>query len=316
MPETTPAADSARAAADPTAPDAAAHDHGFELRRRRRWPWIAGGAAVVVAVAVAVVVPLVRPDVPAVAEAGATLTVATAEGNASEQALVQFVADEVAPKYGISVEFEGLSDSNTINRAVSEGEIAGTVYQHSLWLDQVLAANPDFREDAATPVFRWGFGLWSSKYTDVSQIPDGATISLYSDPANEAQGLSVLERAGLITLKDGVDVGHATQDDIASNPKGLRFTLLDFAAQSRALPDLDAAVGYTEYYLAAGVPIEQQIFAPAAPDEFAGQLTIGSDFADEAAVRKLVEAFRDPAVQEFLATDPRVAGILLPLDAE
>ena len=291
-------------------------DHGFELRRRRRWPWIAGGAVAVVAVAAAIVVPLTAPAGPAVAEAGATLTVATAEGNASEQALVQFVADEVAPKYGITVAFTGLSDSNTINRAVSEGEIAGTVYQHELWLDQVLASNPDFREEAATPVFRWGFGLWSSKYTDPGQLPDGATVSLYSDQANEAQGLWVLERAGLITLKDGVDKAHATQDDIASNPKDLQFTLLDFAAQSRALPDLDAAVGYTEYYLAAGVPIEQQIFAPAAPDEFAGQLTIGSDYADEDNVKKLVAAFQDPAVQDFLATDPRVKGILLPLDAE
>lgn len=306
MPETSPAPES-------TAPAA---DHGFELRRRRRWPWIAGGAVAVVAVAAAIVVPLTAPAKPAVAEAGATLTVATAEGNASEQALVQFVADEVAPKYGITVAFKGLSDSNTINRAVSEGEIAGTVYQHKLWLSQVLASNPDFKEEAATPVFRWGFGLWSSKYTDVSQLPDGATVSLYSDPANEAQGLWVLERAGLITLADGVDKAHATQDDIASNPKNLQFTLLDFAAQSRALPDLDAAVGYTEYYLAAGVPIEQQIFAPAAPDEFAGQLTIGSDYADEENVEKLVAAFQDPAVQEFLATDPRVKGILLPLDAK
>lgn len=293
-----------------------APDHGFELKGRRRWPWIAGGAVAVVAVAAAIVVPLTSPARPAVAEAGATLTVATAEGNASEQALVQFVADEVAPKYGIRVAFKGLSDSNTINRAVSEGEIAGTVYQHRLWLSQVLASNPDFREEAATPVFRWGFGLWSSKYTDPGQLPDGATVSLYSDPANEAQGLWVLERAGLITLKDGVDKAHATQDDIASNPKRLQFTLLDFAAQSRALPDLDAAVGYTEYYLAAGVPIEQQIFAPAAPDEFAGQLTIGSDYADEENVKKLVAAFEDPAVQEFLATDPRVKGILLPLDAK
>ncbi|TWX40607.1 metal ABC transporter substrate-binding protein [Frigoribacterium sp. ACAM 257] len=305
MPENT-------SAPEPATP---ASDHGFELKRRRRWPWIVGGAVAVVAVAAAIVVPLTAPAGPAVAEPGATLTVATAEGNASEQALVQFVADEVAPRYGITVEFRGLSDSNTINRAVSEGEIAGTVYQHELWLSQVLASNPDFREEAATPVFRWGFGLWSSKYTDVSQLPDGATVSLYSDPANEAQGLWVLERAGLITLEDGVDKAHATQDDIASNPKGLKFTLLDFAAQSRALPDLDAAVGYTEYYLAAGVPIEQQLFAPAAPDEFAGQLTIGSDWADEENVKKLVAAFRDLAVQEFLATDSRVKGILLPLDA-
>ncbi|GEK84584.1 MetQ/NlpA family ABC transporter substrate-binding protein [Frigoribacterium faeni] len=306
MPENTPAPENTVPAAD----------HGFELKRRRRWPWIAGGAVAAAAVVTAIVVPLTAPAKPAVAEDGATLTVATAEGNASEQALVQFVADEVAPKYGITVQFKGLSDSNTINRAVSEGEIAGTVYQHELWLSQVLASNPDFKEEAAAPVFRWGFGLWSSKYSDVSELPDGATVSLYSDPANEAQGLWVLERAGLITLKDGVDKAHATQDDIATNPRNLQFTLLDFAAQSRALPDLDAAVGYTEYYLAAGVPIEQQIFAPAAPDEFAGQLTIGSDYADEENVKKLVAAFEDPAVQEFLATDPRVKGILLPLDAK
>src|SRR4029079_11017882 len=149
--------------------------------------------------------------------------------------LVNFVAEEVAPEYGITVEFKGLADSNTINRAVSEGEIAGTVYQHKLWLSQVLEANPDFRETAAVPVFRWGFGLWSDKYTSVDQVPDGGTVSLYSDPANEAQGLWLLKEAGLSALKEGTTPGTATQDDIATNPKNLKFTLLDFAAQSRAL---------------------------------------------------------------------------------
>ncbi|PPF28462.1 MULTISPECIES: MetQ/NlpA family ABC transporter substrate-binding protein [unclassified Rathayibacter] len=289
-------------------------DLGFDLKKKRRWPWIAGAAVVVVGVASAIAVPLLSPAVSANEQEGATLYVATAEGNASEQALVDFVAKEVAPRYGITVAFKGLSDSNTINRAVSEGEVAATVYQHKLWLGQVLEANPDFEEEAATPVFRWGFGLWSDKYSDVSQIPDGGTVSLYSDPANEAQGLWLLQNAGLITLKPGTEPGTATQDDIAENPKNLQFTLLDFAAQSRALPDLDAAVGYTEYYLAAGIPIEQQIFAPQAPDDFAGQLTIGSKYRDTENVKKLVQAFQDPAVQEFLATDETVKGILLPID--
>ncbi|MDQ1124512.1 MetQ/NlpA family ABC transporter substrate-binding protein [Microbacterium trichothecenolyticum] len=289
---------------------------GFELKKKRRWPWIAGAGAAALGVAALVAVPLLTPSVSANEQKGATLYVATAEGNASEQALVQFVADNVAPKYGITVAFKGLSDSNTINRAVSEGEVAATVYQHKLWLGQVLEANPDFAEEAATPVFRWGFGLWSDKYSDVSQIPDGGTISLYSDPANEAQGLWLLQSAGLITLKEGTQPGTATQDDIASNPKNLKFTLLDFAAQSRALPDLDAAVGYTEYYLAAGIPIEKQIFAPQAPDDFAGQLTIGSKYKDTENIKDLVAAFQDPAVQEFLATDDRVKGILLPLDGK
>jgi D-methionine transport system substrate-binding protein len=300
----------------PEKPADADPDLGFELKRRRRWPWIAGGAALVVVAAGAVSLPLLTAKGSPNETAGATLTVVTAEGNASEQALVNFVAEKVAPKYGITVAFKGLSDSNTLNRAVSDGEVAGTVYQHKLWLGQVLQANPDFRETAATPVFRWGFGLWSDRYSDVSQIPDGGSVSLYSDPANESQGLWILERAGLITLKPGTAKGDATIADIATNPKHLKFPLLDFAAQSRALPDLDAAVGYTEYYLAAKVPISKQIFAPAAPDEFAGQLTIGTKWKNSENIKKLVAAFKDPAVQKFLATNATVKGILLPLDAK
>ncbi|MDX1872903.1 MetQ/NlpA family ABC transporter substrate-binding protein [Mycolicibacterium sp. 120266] len=294
-----------------TAPDQ--DDHGFELKRNAKWAWIAVALAVVIVGAVVVRYAFFDETKSANEIPGATLVVATNEGNAAEQALIEYIGKEVAPRHGIKVAFRGLSDSNTINRAVNDGEVAGTVYQHKLWLGQVLEANPDFRETAATPVFRWGFGIWSDKYTDVTQLPDGANVSLYSDPANEAQGLWLLERAGLITLKPGVDKWQATQKDIDTNPKHLKFTLLDFAAQSRSPPDLDAAVGYTEYYLAAKVPLKQQIFAPPAPDEFAGQLTIGTKWADTDNVKKLVETFKDPAVQQFLATDPRVKDILLPL---
>lgn len=288
-------------------------DHGFELKRNAKWAWLALALAVVIVGAVIVRYAFFNHTKSANEIPGATLVVATNEGNAAEQALIEYIGKDVAPRHGIKVALRGLSDSNTINRAVNDGEVAGTIYQHKLWLGQVLEANPDFRETAATPVFRWGFGIWSDKYTDVAQLPDGANVSLYSDPANEAQGLWLLERAGLITLKPGIDKWQATQKDIDTNPKHLKFTLLDFAAQSRSLPDLDAAVGYTEYYLAAKVPISQQIFAPPAPDEFAGQLTIGTEWADTENIKKLVETFKDPAVQQFLATDPSVKNILLPL---
>ena len=287
---------------------------GIEISTRRRWPLIVGALVVVAVIAAVVGWRFLGSDSTSPNEtAGATLTVVTAEGNASEQALVEFIADEVAPRYDIKVAFKGLSDSTTLNRAVSDGEVAGTVYQHKLWLSQVLEANPDFQEEAATPVFRWGFGIWSDKYRDVADLPQNARVSLYSDPANEAQGLWLLERAGLITLKPGVDKWKATQKDIATNPRNLQFVLLDFAAQSRSLADLDATVGYTEYYLAANIDIAKQIFAPPAPDEFAGQLTIGTQWKDTENIKNLVAAFKDPAVQEFLRTDPRVKGILLPL---
>jgi len=299
---------------DKTTP--AGSELGFEIKKKRRWPWITGAVVVVLAVVAAITIPLLNGKKSPNEIEGATLVVVTAEGNATEQALVEFIAKNVAPKYGIKVAYKGLADSTTLNRAVSEGEVAGTVYQHKLWLSQVLAANPDFQETAATPVFRWGFGVFSDKYSSLNQLPQNAVVSLYSDPANEAQGLWLLERAGLITLKTGVNKWQATVDDIATNPKKIQFKLLDFAAQSRALADLDAAVGYTEYYLAAKIPISKQIFAPAAPDEFAGQLTIGTKYANTDNIKKLVAAFQDPAVQQWLATEPSVQHILLPLDAK
>lgn len=290
--------------------------HGFTIQKKKKWPWTLGAIALAGAIAAAAIINSNAGAKSPNTVSGATLTVVTAEGNHAEQALVNFVAEEIAPKYGIKVAFKGLADSTTLNRAVSTGEVAGTIYQHKLWLSQVLEANPDFKLAAATPVFRWGFGIWSTKYQSIDEIPNGATISLYSDPANEAQGLWLLERAGLIKLADGVDKWKATQKDIAENPKDLKFKLLDFAAQSRSLPDLDAAVGYTEYYVAAKVPLEQQIYAPAAPDEFAGQLTIGTEYADTENVQNLVRAFKDPAVQEFLRTDPSVKDLLVPIDTK
>lgn len=315
-PETNEPSTSPPASGTPTgAAPAGASGPDIELAAKRRWPIVVGVVAVAAIVAAVIGWRFADSgDDSPNNEAGATLTVVTAEGNAAEEALVDFVATEVVPKYGITVKFRGLADSTTLNRAVSDGEVAGTIYQHRLWLSQVLEANPDFQEEAATPVFRWGFGIWSDRYTSPDQLPQNAKVSLYSDPANEAQGLWLLERAGLITLKDGVDKWKATQADIASNPKNLQFVLLDFAAQSRSLADLDATVGYTEYYLAAGIPIAKQIYAPAAPDEFAGQLTIGTRWKDTENIKNLVAAFKDPAVQEFLRTDPRVKGILLPLE--
>ena len=65
--------------------------------------------------------------------------------------------------------------------------------------------------------------------------------------------------------------------------------------------------------IAADIDIKKQIFAPPAPDEFAGQLTIGTKWKDTENIKQLVAAFKDPAVQEFLRTDPSVKNILLPL---
>lgn len=204
---------------------------------------------------------------------------------------------------------------NEVSGATLQVVYAGTIFQHRHWLQQVLDANPGFREEAATgPFFHWVFGIWSDRYRTPQDIPVGATVSLLADPANNAQGLWYLAQAGLITLRPDADITALTQKDIIANPKNLRFTLLDFGAQPRALPDLDAIVGYAESFLAAGVSQDKLIFAPKSPDEFASVLTVGSDYVGAENVQNLIRAFKDPRVQTFIAEDPEVRKLALPGD--
>lgn len=275
-------------------------NRGFEIEKRRRWPIFVGAGLVIAAIAAIALVGFGGEDGSPYDDLSNPITVATFEANVAEVALIEWIDENVAPDYGIDLEFRGISDSTQLNRAVSEGEVGGTIYQHKHWLDQVLEANPDFKEVAALPVFRWGFGIWSTQHEDVAQIPDGGTITLPADPANEAYGLFALDAAGLIELAEGTDPAKATLDDIVGNPKNLEFTLLEYTAQARSLDDVDAAVGYTEVFVIAEIPLEEEIYSAPTPDAFIGQLTIGTDFQDDAGIKALVDAFADPRVQEYL----------------
>jgi D-methionine transport system substrate-binding protein len=294
-----------------------AEPHGFTIDKRRKWPYLIVTAIVVIAIATFVVIQRSAGTASPNETAGATLDVVYLDSNPAEKRIIEFIADKIAPDYGVQVGAVGLGDSTQINQAISDGRYAGTIFQHRHWLQQVLDANPGFREEAATgPFFHWVFGIWSDKYKTPQEIPDGATVSLLADPANNAQGIWYLAQAGLITLRPDADITALTQKDIVGNPKNLKFTLLDFGAQPRALPDLDAVVGYAESFLAAGVPEDKLIYAPKSPDEYASVLTIGSDYADTENVQNLVKAFKDPRVQTFIAEDPAVKKLALPGDPQ
>ena len=287
--------------------------HGFTIAKRRKWPYLLIAIVVIIAVATYVVVERGGGTKSANETAGATLQVVYLDSNPAEKRIIDYIGENIAADYNVKVAAVGLGDSTQINGAISDGHYAGTIFQHRHWLQQVIEANPGFREQAATgPFFHWVFGIWSDKYVTPQDIPNSAKVSLLADPANEAQGLWYLAQAGLITLRNGADITALTEKDIAGNPRNLQLKLLDFGAQPRALRDLDAIAGYAESFLAAGIPEDKLIFAPKSPYEFASVLTIGSDYIDTANIRNLIKAFNDPRVQTFIAEDPEVKQLASP----
>lgn len=296
----------------------AVEDRGFTVSRsRKRWPWIVGAAVVVIAAVVITFVVVRAQSASAGSPFTSTLKVHFEPAMAGEEKIIEYVNDEIAPDYGITLEAVGLQDSTQANRAVADGTYAATIHQHQWWLKQVIDAN-GFEETPTEELFQWAFGVYSDRYASVEEIPDGATIAIPVDGANQAQALWLLEREGLIGLDDSVEPRVAQVKDVADNPHNWIFKELDLLTLPRVLDSVDAAIGYVSQFDAGKVSRDRGILFPQAPKTFASQLVVGTKYLDDPNITALIEAFADPRLQEYLAStdDPLVAGVLTPVSDE
>lgn len=245
---------------------------------------------------------------------GADFAIAYEADSGSERAFLEYLDKEIAPSYGVTIKPVPIGDGNQLDRATADGTYIANIYQHKHWLKQVVDKT-GWKLSALGPVFQWSYSVYSAKHDSLESIPRGGKVALLNDPANTAQALWLLERAGKLTFKSGVNPWEATVDDIAENKAGYTFTFIDYGAGPRVLPEVDAVIAYNMQFISAGVPDKDKIYAPAAPLEFAGQLVVGTTYLDDPQVAKLKKVFFDPRVQKHLATtdDPGLKNQLSPV---
>jgi ABC-type metal ion transport system substrate-binding protein len=231
---------------------------------------------------------------------GTDLQVAYEADSNSELAFLQYLNDKIAPKYGLKIKPVGISDGNQLDLATANGQYAANIYQHQYWLREVLAKT-HWKLTAVHPVFQWAYSIYSQKYPSLNGIPKGATLALLNDPANTAQALWLLERAGKLTFKPG----------------NYHFTFIDYGDGPRVLPEVSAVIAYNMQFIGAGISQKYKIYAPPAPRAFAGQLVVSSTYLHDPQIVKLIKVFLDPRVQAYLrtTTNPRLKDQLTPVSA-
>lgn len=284
-------------------------------RRRRRWliPTIVA-VLIIAAVAIGFVVKGSSSKTVAGSHFGTDLPVAYEADSASELAFLRYLNAKIAPHYGLKISPVGISDGNQLDLATANGQYAANIYQHQYWLKEVLAKT-HWPLTAVHPVFQWAYSMYSEKYRSISALPKGASIALLNDPANTAQALWLLERAGKLTFKPGTSPWYATTADIASNPDHYQFTFIDYGDGPRVLPDVDAVIAYNMQFIGAGISQKYKIYAPPAPRAFAGQLVVGTKYLHDPQIVKLIKVFLDPRVQPYLrtTTNPQLKDQLTPV---
>jgi hypothetical protein len=117
------------------------------------------------------------------------------------------------------------TDWNTPNAALANKDIDVNYFQHIPFLENAKKQG-GYNFVAIAPGTIMKIGLYSKKIKRFDELKDGATVAIANDPVNGGRGLLLLQRAGLIKLKPGIDY-RATTLDITDNPKHLKIVQLE-----------------------------------------------------------------------------------------
>jgi D-methionine transport system substrate-binding protein len=202
--------------------------------------------------------------------------------------------EDAAADAGIELEIRDFDSYPLPNPALAEGELDANQFQHIVYLAEYnVANNDDLVPLGSTAIYP--LGLYSQKYDDVADIPDGETVIVPDDDSNQARGLLVLQSAGLIQLKDGGSIFSTVADvDTAASRVKVKALQADLTATS--LPDVAAAVINNDFVEDAGLKFEDAIAVddPSDPKAipYVNIFAVRAEDKDNPVLKKLVEVYQ------------------------
>ena len=212
--------------------------------------------------------------------------------------ILEFVKPALA-KEGVNLKVKVFTDYIQPNVQVAEKRLDANFFQHQPYLDEFNKAKGTHLINVAA-VHLEPLGAYSSKYKKLDEIKDGSTVVIPNDATNGGRALLLLDKAGLITLKDKTNI-LSTPKDITANPKKLKFRELEAATIPRVLTQVDLALINTNYALEAKLnPETDALVIEGSDSPYVNILVARPDHKDSADMQKLVAALHSPEVKAFI----------------
>jgi D-methionine transport system substrate-binding protein len=205
-------------------------------------------------------------------------------------------------KQGFTLDWVVVNDIIQPNKMVDEGSADANSFQHEPYFDQFVA---DHGLQNVTRGFYTVFapsGLYSKKYKSLGQVPDGATFGIPVDPANNGRALFMLRDKGLLGIRDGVSVIHASLKDITDNPHGYKFKEVDQLMLQRALDDVDVGFLFSAIAMRVGFDPRKDALAyeaNAKDSPYKGMVATRKDLVGTPKIKALQKAYASDAMKAF-----------------
>ena len=223
------------------------------------------------------------------------------------------ILEQVKPeleKEGIKLEVIEFNDYVQPNIALNDKELDANFFQHEPYLNDFIKEHTDVKLVNAGGVHIEPMGIYSKKIAKLDELADGATVSIPNDPTNGGRALLLLQKAGLLTLKDGTNE-TATVQDIADNPKNLVIQEVEAAQLPRTLEDVDISIINTNFAMNADLnPMKDALFIEDSTSPYVNIVAVRTGDENRDDIKKLLNAVKSEKVKQFI-TD-KYKGAIVP----
>ena len=222
--------------------------------------------------------------------------------------ILEFVKPALA-KQGVELKIKVFTDYVQPNVQVAEGRLDANFFQHQPYLNEFNSSRGTELVSIAG-VHVEPFGAYSSKIKSLADLPQGANVVIPNDATNGGRALLLLQKAGVITLKDDAGI-TATVKDIVNNPKAIKVRELEAATLPRVLAQVDLALINTNYALEAGLnPNKDALVIEGSDSPYVNILVVDSKNKDAADLQKLAKALNSAEVKAFI--NDKYKGAVVP----
>ena len=217
---------------------------------------------------------------------------------------------------GIELEIIPFQEFVLPNKALESKEIDANYFQHIPYLEKQIKENGyDFVN--AGGIHIEPIGIYSKKYKSLDELPEGAKVIISNSVADHGRVLALLEKEGLIKLKEGVDKVSATLDDIVENPKKLEF---DTEYAPELLPQIynndegDIVIINSNFALGAGLDPKKDPIAIESGENnpYVNIIAVRSGDENRKEIKTLIEVLHSKEIQDFILE--KYKGAVVPVN--
>ena len=219
-------------------------------------------------------------------------------------------AKPLLEKEGITLEIVEFNDYVQPNLALNDKELDANFFQHEPYLKNFMDEHKEVKLKNAAGIHIEPMGVYSKKIKKLDELKDGATIAIPNDPTNGGRSLLLLEKAGIIKLKEGVGE-KATVGDIAENKKNIKFQEVEAAQVPRTLDDVDAAVINSNFAMQVNLdPTKDAMFIEDSTSPYVNIIAVREGDENRPEIQALIKVLHSDEIKNFI--NEKYKGAVVP----